>query len=120
MIMDMKEKKLVVVDTYGTLTELGGISGPIISPSYIDLQTLLTMINNHRKVYEVNPTNRADRVRLNITNLRTENFPKANVKTKANVAPEVKVEEPVEETSVPVKTKNAKKDDKLESDFTKK
>ena len=111
------EKKLVTVESVGTITELGGISGPIINPSFIDVPTIIRMINSHKKVYEVNPNNPSEKVKLSLKNARTNNFIKvAKTSTAANVAPATKTEK--KETEAKKVNEETKKETK--SDFVKK
>lgn len=67
-------KKLIVVESPGAITELGGISGPVLNPCYVPITLINRMINKHRAVYEVNPNDYTERVRLSLKNLRTKNF----------------------------------------------
>lgn len=120
--MANKEKeKLIVVESYGSLSELGGISGPILNPCRVPISTIVRMINNHRKVFEVNPTKYSDRIRLTLKNVKTDNFPVPNTQVKANVSPiatTVEVEKPVNTNTS--KEQEAKETKKEKSDFTKK
>lgn len=127
MARNKETQKLVVIETIGTINELGGISGPVLNPSLQPISTLVRMVYNRKKVYEVNPNNYNDRVLLTLKNVRANNFPESNNKIKANVQPTStatkttvvdKKEDTVdkkEETTVFTKEK---KDNK--SDFTKK
>lgn len=127
MARNKETQKLVVIETIGTINELGGISGPVLNPSLQPISTLVRMVYNRKKVYEVNPNNYNDRVLLTLKNVRANNFPESNNKVKANVQPTStatkttvvdKKEDTVdkkEETTVFTKEK---KDNK--SDFTKK
>jgi len=67
-------KKLIVVESSGSIAELGGIGGPILNPCYVPIPIINKMLNKHRVVYEVNPNNYSERVRLSLKNLRSENF----------------------------------------------
>lgn len=69
-----KETKLVIVQNNGALSELGGISGPILNPCRLDVATIIRMINNHRRVYEVNPNNHSEKVLLSLKNATSKNF----------------------------------------------
>ena len=82
-----KNQKLIVVESIGSISELGGISGPILNPCWVDLHTINLMLNRHRRVYEVNPNNVKERVALNLMNLRGQNFAAPVKKEKAHVAP---------------------------------
>ena len=116
----MQEKqKLVVIETNGTLPELGGISGPILNPCLLKESVLIRMVGNHRKVYEVNPKNSSDRIRLTLKNVRTENFKttQTEVKPQAKVAPKVITEE---KRVVEKQVVKEKIEEKKENDFTKK
>ena len=71
-----KDSKLVVVKTPGVLKELGFITGPIIHPSRIKLAKIVAMVNNGKKVFEVNPDNPDEQIELTRLNATSENFKK--------------------------------------------
>ena len=73
-----EERRLVVVKTSGVLPELGFITGPVLMPWYVPMSKLVQLVNNGRDVWEVNPDNKAERVKLTIKNLKTSNFGKPN------------------------------------------
>lgn len=71
------ERKLVVVMDYGRLPELGGISGPILSPTNMTLHAIKAMVSHGKTVLECDPRdpkNVDKRIRLNIANVITQNF----------------------------------------------
>jgi hypothetical protein len=76
-----EKSKLVVIESAGTIKELGGISGPILHPCIQKITTLETMVRNHRVVYELNPNNFDERIRLNLRNVKTVNFPAVETTT---------------------------------------
>ena len=115
----MKEK-LVVIKSIGTIAELGGISGPIINPCRVDINTIVRMITAHRAVYEVNPKNKEEMVKLTLQNVMEANFPeskssKAEVKAVVIEKKEDKKEEKKEEPKVEAPKNNAP----LSGDFVK-
>ena len=69
----MKEK-LCVVPTDGRIAELGGIIGPVSRPTKISYSAIVSMLNRGVPVYEVNPKNVNERVRLNFRNVNSVNF----------------------------------------------
>ena len=74
--MISKEKtKLVTIASKGSISELGGISGPVINPCRLSVETIVKLINGHKKVYEVNPANKSERLLLNLKNVKMQNFP---------------------------------------------
>ena len=93
MIGKKEESKWVVVDTYGPIKELGGISGPIVTPCKIPIRTIVDMVNNRKVVYEVNPMNMTEKVKLRQSNVDKKNFDGTKkpekVVTKKNYAPSV-------------------------------
>ena len=95
--MDKITKKLVVIEHHGSISEMGGISGPILNPCYVDIKILNKMLNRHRLVKEVNPANPKERIVLNLRNLCTKNFPDVPKKEKLHVATAPKAKEPVKE-----------------------
>lgn len=82
-----EKTKLIVVESKGTLGELGGISGPILSPSLIPISTIIRMISAHRKVYEVNPANYNERIALTLQNVRRDNFNTITEEPAVNTTP---------------------------------
>ena len=72
-MLGMKEKKLVVIKSIGTIAELGGIKGPIDNPFRLDVKTLIKMVTKYR-IFEVNPKNIEDTILLTISNVRENNF----------------------------------------------
>ena len=70
-----KKTKFVTIETNGHISELGGIAGPILHPCLVDLDLVIQMVNNRKKVYEVNPNNPNEKVLLSLRNVRNENFP---------------------------------------------
>lgn len=66
--------KLVTIETKGSIVELGGISGPVINPTILPISTIVALLNGHKKVFEVNPANKDEKIRLSLKNVRTENF----------------------------------------------
>ena len=85
-----KKTKFVTIETNGHISELGGIAGPILHPCLVDLDLVIQMVNNRKKVYEVNPNNPDEKVLLSLRNVRNENFPvyTADKKT-TNPAPSI-------------------------------
>ena len=76
----MAERKLVVVKDNGILHELGGIGGPILTPTRIPIESILKMINNKRHVFECypnDPRNESLWVELTNANYKSNNFNKA-------------------------------------------
>lgn len=70
----IEPKKLVVVEVNGPISELGGIQGPIINPCSLPVKTIVQMVGSHKKVFEVNPFNQSERVRLTLKNVNSVNF----------------------------------------------
>jgi ribosomal protein L12E/L44/L45/RPP1/RPP2 len=121
----MEQQKLVTVESNGTIIELGGISGPIFSPTLIPISTIVRMINSHRKVMEVNPKNTDEKVRLTLKNVRSVNFAEnLNKPIKANVAPTAPVVAANKQTQEVKKDNNNNnangKTEAKKDDFTKK
>ena len=92
------KRKLCKVLTNGPLSELGGITGPIVYPCRIDLRKVVNMVQHGKVVIEVNPKNHKETVRLNIQNVNKNNFPEPE---------RIKLDTPVAKEPVPV----VKKDD---------
>lgn len=69
-------KKLIIVKSSGTLPIYGGISGPIINPITLDTKDIVELINKSKEIYEVNPYNINEKIKLTRVNCTTENFKK--------------------------------------------
>ena len=91
-MLEMTDEKLVIIKASCIIPELGGISGPVTTPTSLPVKKILQLINGHKLVYEVNPANYKETVKLTIRNVREVNFKKPVVKTEP-----VKVEKKVEE-----------------------
>lgn len=115
-LLKLTDRKLVTVETYGTLTELGGISGPILNPCFMDIKTIMVLVTNRRKVFECNPANTDDRIKLTTKNVRTQNFPPVNVVVKPHLAPGDKKEPAKKEETTTTKPSSNKKPT-IEPDF---
>ena len=77
----MVERKLVVVMDSGPLSELGGIGGPIITPTRVTLSAVKKMLINGRKVYACDPSdprNTDKYVLLDMVNVTDDNFADAS------------------------------------------
>ena len=61
--------KYVTIESPGKLPVLGGILGPIKTPCYLDIDIVVRLINMGKLVYEVNPANIREKVRLNRSNV---------------------------------------------------
>ena len=66
--------KKVVVMTMGIIPELGGISGPILTPQDLPIGIVQSMVNGRRKVYECNPKDTNERILLTVSNVNADNF----------------------------------------------
>lgn len=73
--MAIELEKLCIIDHYGTIRELGGITGPVLSPHKYAVSKILSMVNSGITVYEVNPADRNDKIRLTRSTVKTVNFP---------------------------------------------
>lgn len=69
-----ENRKLVVITTNGPIMELGGIAGPVVSPCYVNVRTLINMVHSGVSVYEVNPLNYDEQIKLTIQNVNASNF----------------------------------------------
>ena len=112
MAKKLEEQKLIVIESSGSITELGGISGPVINPCLVPISTILSMLNHHRRVYEVNPKNHNEKVRLTLKNLRTQNF------KVEEVAPVIKAEPPKAPVAHKAPVVDSKKPEELKNDTT--
>lgn len=66
--------KLVTIESNGPIKAMGGISGPIKTPTSVSITTIVSLINDNIVVYEVNPRNYSEKVRLTRLNINSINF----------------------------------------------
>ena len=112
-------KKLIVVESPGAITELGGISGPVLNPCYVSIPLINRMINKHRAVYEVNPNNYSERIRLSLKNLRTKNFSSTAKETAPSSTTLAVVKNAMENNNPSPENTDDSTSNKPVSDFTK-
>lgn len=101
----MAHRKLVVVHDRCVLPELGGISGPIVTPSKIPVDTIAKMVLQMRTVYECDPKdpgNVEKRVRLTTDNVKKANFGETATATAKTVTIVAKEKTPDTHTSTRV------------------
>lgn len=70
----MAKTKYVTIESYGNIPGLGGLLGPITTPTHIDIDIIIALINGGKVVYEVNPRNVKEKIRLTRTNVLSNNF----------------------------------------------
>ena len=97
----MAMTKLVVIESPGKIAALGGIVGPIRTPSKISTDVLIGLVNDGKIVYELNPANHSERVRLTRMNMFTNNF-------KNSVKQVIKLHKKVVEETIKAETVNVK------------
>lgn len=86
--------KLYLIDYAGPIPELNFINGPILTPSKLNIQTVGLLVKNGKRLYEVNPLNKEDRVLLTVDNFDKDNF---GLNEDGEESDEGKTEEPVKE-----------------------
>ena len=77
----MKKSKYVTIESPGKIAILGGIMGPIQTPTYLDIDIVISLINSGKVVYEVNPRDITDKTRLTLMNVLTDNYSQSTSKT---------------------------------------
>lgn len=66
--------KLVTIESSGPIRAMGGISGPIKTPTSLSTAAIISLINDNMVVYEVNPKNYNEKIRLTRLNINSDNF----------------------------------------------
>lgn len=91
MMFKPTDKKLVVILDSCVLPELGYIYGPITHPSMIRIDIIQKLVLNRRNVYECNPNDKSDRVKLTSRNVRKVIFqePEDGKKSIKTIKPEL-------------------------------
>lgn len=70
----MVKRKLATIESAGKISALGGLNGPFMTPKYYDIDILISLVNANKIVYEVNPYNRKEKIRLTRQNILADNF----------------------------------------------
>lgn len=70
--------KLVTIESAGPIKMMGDINGPIKTPCSVSTNVIIDLLNSGKVVYEVNPKNHAEKVRLTRLNVNSNNFPTNN------------------------------------------
>lgn len=70
--------KLVTIESAGPIKMMGDINGPIKTPCSVSTNVIIDLLNSGKVVYEVNPKNHAEKIRLTRLNLHSNNFPANN------------------------------------------
>jgi hypothetical protein len=92
-------RKLCIIKTNGPIPELGYITGPVLTPCKIRMSDLRRLVGNGKAVYELNPKNPEEIVKLTVQNIERDNF--APINNMINNAAQKPAEEPKKE-EVPV------------------
>jgi len=91
-------KLCVIPDYYHPLPIRGMVNGPVIKPSKFTMTEIRALVAANIKIYEVNPHNKKERVRLTFNNLNEEHF--QPVKRERVIRPDNIVSSPVVATSI--------------------
>lgn len=67
--------KLVIIESSGPIRAMNNINGPIKTPCSLSINVISDLINDNKIVYEVNPKNYNEKIRLTRLNLFSDNFP---------------------------------------------
>ena len=67
-------RKSVIVKDNVVLTEIGNITGPILTPTKMPIEDIKKMVVKNRSVFECNVKDPSQQVRLGLGNLYTDNF----------------------------------------------
>ena len=70
--------KLVTIESAGPIKMMGDINGPIKTPCSVSTNVIIDLLNSGKVVYEVNPKNHVEKIRLTRLNLHSNNFPANN------------------------------------------
>lgn len=106
------KRKTCIIKTNGPIVEMGNINGPVLMPCRITLDVLSKMVANGKVVYEINPKNPDEQVKLTVHNVMNDNFmTKEEIMAKASAqsAPmteEKPVQTPTENKTVEQETVN--------------
>lgn len=91
-------KKLIVIETYGLLTELRGIVGPCLYPQVLDVNIIKKLVDGGKIVKECDPedpSNPDKRIRLTQRNFNKPNFNVATTEATTQEVPAVETKEEV-------------------------
>jgi hypothetical protein len=96
----MPRTKYVTIESYGPIQQLFGLLGPILTPCYIEIGTIISLVNSGKVVYEVNPNNPKEKIRLNFNNLLKNNFDNIIEETKVVAPSKKRVTQPVKKQCI--------------------
>ena len=91
-------KKLIVIETYGLLTELRGIVGPCLYPQVLDVNIIKKLVDGGKIVKECDPedpSNPDKRIRLTQRNFNKPNFNDDTTEATTQEVPAVETKEEV-------------------------
>ena len=97
------DRKLVTVNYNGPIIELGSICGPISTPSQLTIDAISRLVLNKKEVWEYNPNNKREKVRLTFSNLNKDNFNKKKDEVSLNTSVD---KQPVKEEVKEIDTKD--------------
>lgn len=81
--------KLCLIKTNKTVPELYGLSGPFFDPVELSLDQITSMLNRGIVVYEVNPYDPTEKIRLNRFLANQVNFKKLEKKVEIKDTPSI-------------------------------
>ncbi len=90
--------KLIVIETYGLLTELRGIVGPCLYPQVLDVNIIKKLVDGGKIVKECDPedpSNPDKRIRLTQRNFNKPNFNATTTEATTQEVPAVETKEEV-------------------------
>lgn len=125
----MSERKLYVILTAKKINCLNHITGPVTTPTELNVVDALELVRSGFDVYEVNPYNKKERVKVTVYNFNSIRFKTTESdmiarkrlnremqKLESSSKVDTSKEEKKEETSTVSSNKEDKKDDKKKDD----
>lgn len=106
--MAIEQRKLYTVATSKEIPCLGGICGPLTTPVHIDHNDLVKLIRSGYEIYQCNPYDSSEKVRVTLSNINTITFKR----TRAMVTSNRLNNRAIREMESPITVDVVKKDEK--------
>lgn len=106
--MAIEQRKLYTIATCKEIPCLGGICGPLTTPVHIEHNDVVKLIRNGYDVYQCNPYDSSEKVRVTLSNINTITFNR----TRAMVTTQRMANRAVQEMEKPITVDVIKKEEK--------
>lgn len=102
-------EKLYVVESPRTIIGMGDIQGPLTSPSKMEFANVLEMVRRGYKIFQVNPYDHSEKVRVTVSNINNIKFKV----TRSKSCTQRKLNREIQEMNKPILVDVVSKDTKV-------